>query len=186
MARANHAWGAWSAEVAVGATSANMIEEWKRKSENIEKAEQIKDEVYFLNDKREVVVETYGMDFDPCHQEASQGSWEQGYRNQGRNFKHVGNLENQEREEPIYSNIEIMLENVLERVTSTNLGVCKLKSELVTLTQTNKSHDISIRDFEERMNQLASQNESGVNGYARGTLVEMVTKNPEYGKCCGD
>ncbi|MCD7465113.1 hypothetical protein HAX54_000586 [Datura stramonium] len=132
------------------------------------------------------LVAIYGMGFHPFHQETSQSSWEEGYGNQGQNFKHAGNLGNQEREESIYSNIGITLEKVLERVTSTDLGVWELKGYLLALTQTVESYNISIRNLEERMNQLVSQIESGVNVYARGPLVEMIATNPEDDKCCGD
>ncbi|MCD7456785.1 hypothetical protein HAX54_033124, partial [Datura stramonium] len=49
--------------------------------------EHIEDEVYLLKDKREVVVETYGVGFHPCHHKASQSSWGQGHGNHGRNFE---------------------------------------------------------------------------------------------------
>ncbi|MCE3049754.1 hypothetical protein HAX54_045720 [Datura stramonium] len=48
----------------------------------VERKEKIDDEVYFYNDEKEGVVENHGMGSHSNHQEASQSSWREGYRNQ--------------------------------------------------------------------------------------------------------
>ncbi|MCD7460933.1 hypothetical protein HAX54_044803 [Datura stramonium] len=104
----------------------------------------IEDEVYFLDASGEVVVATYG------------------------------DLGNQGREVSVHSKIETLLERVLERVTSTDLRVRELKCDLLDLTQIVESHDVSIKKFEERVNQLASQMELGLKVDARVPSVEML------------
>ncbi|MCD9646131.1 hypothetical protein HAX54_035699 [Datura stramonium] len=148
--------------------------------------EQIEEEVYFLNEEKEGVAKNHDMGSHPNHQEENQSSWRQGYGNQGRNYEHIVDLGTPERDESIHLKIEIMLERVLERVVSTDLGVRELKHDLLTLTQIVKSHAISIRHLEERMNQLASQIELGVSVDVKGPLVETVTIIPECVGCCED
>lgn len=57
----------------------------------------------------------------------------------------------------VYSNMERLLEQVLEKVVSIDVGVKELKHNLLSLTRTVESHAISIALLEWRMNQLSFQ-----------------------------
>ncbi|MCD7452922.1 hypothetical protein HAX54_018749, partial [Datura stramonium] len=67
------------------------------------------------------------MGSHPSHQEENQSSWRQRCGNQGRNYEHATDGRNHERGESINSKIESMLEQVLDRVVSTDVGVQELK-----------------------------------------------------------
>ncbi|MCD7467280.1 hypothetical protein HAX54_004618 [Datura stramonium] len=90
-----------------------------------------------------------------------QGAY-QGFRhprdeNKDCNCENIAKLRSWESDKSSHSKIEGMLEMVLERVLSTDLGIHELKNDLLELTWMVKDHDISIRHLEERMNHLASQ-----------------------------
>ncbi|MCD7453978.1 hypothetical protein HAX54_022896 [Datura stramonium] len=74
----------------------------------------------------------------------------------------------------------------LEEVSGSHTFRRELKGDLLALTQIMKSHDISISNFEERKNTLASQIEPGINVDVRGPLMEAVATNPECVRCYGD
>ncbi|MCD7454296.1 hypothetical protein HAX54_024260, partial [Datura stramonium] len=59
--------------------------------------------------------------------------------------------------ESIPPHMESTLQVVLEKVLATEEGVQDLRSKLLDLTTTVKSHDVIIQQLEERMNELASQ-----------------------------
>ncbi|MCE3049407.1 hypothetical protein HAX54_044763 [Datura stramonium] len=95
------------------------------------------------------------------YKDANQGLWNLHDENHGWNYEYLTGLRSQEREKSLHSKIESMLEMVLELVVSTDLGIRKLRDDLLKLTQIVKGHEISIKHLEERMYHLASQGNQG-------------------------
>ncbi|MCD7453007.1 hypothetical protein HAX54_019191, partial [Datura stramonium] len=77
--------------------------------------------------------------------------------NQGQNNVWSIDTSIQERNESVPPHMESTLEVVLEKVLSTEEEIQDLRSKLLDLTTTVKSHDVIIQQLEERMNELASQ-----------------------------
>ncbi|MCD9559742.1 hypothetical protein HAX54_017975, partial [Datura stramonium] len=89
------------------------------------------------------------------------------YGNQGWNNAWSVDTSSQGSNESIPPHMESTLEVVLQNVLATKEGVQDLRSKLLDLTTTIKSHDVIIQQLEERMNELASQ-----------MVVQTIENNP--------
>ncbi|MCD7466160.1 hypothetical protein HAX54_002589, partial [Datura stramonium] len=67
-------------------------------------------------------------------------------------YEIVSKLRSWESEETTHLRIKGMLEMVMEKVLSIDLGIQELKGYLLELTQMVKDHDLSIRHLGYRMN----------------------------------
>ncbi|MCD7455210.1 hypothetical protein HAX54_027422 [Datura stramonium] len=79
------------------------------------------------------------------------------FGNQGWNNARSVDTSSQGSNESIPPHMESTLEVVLEKVLATEEVFQDLRSKLLDLTTTIKSHDVIIQQLEERMNKLASQ-----------------------------